>query len=453
VKSFLKAGHTLLIQGPAAARVLSGIAYTLGKPLLLNEPLVVRAGRLKIVEAQDETVLDIVTGEGGKLDEIETSTIPSEWTHFAKEIVANRVRRLRVMVLGGADTGKNTFITYACNTLLREGSKVAVVDADMGQAEIGPPTTMSVAFIESPLSELLEARPNQIFFVGATSPAHSVERVLNGAERFMSFVNDNAPEAAMFVNMPGWVTGPGATAFILEMASRLEICCVAALQRENEVEEVLNGMPSNLQVMKLSASRYARVRSREERKFLRETSYRKYFANSKEIGVRYGKLDFSPLFSSRGREAPKEAAGEVERVVKSRVLYCDESNSSINAVVELHRDINSELAIEDDYQQQFNQTQLGAGTEQRPPKEIRIISELGLTDLVVSLLEKDNSLVSLGILKKIDFYKKRATIMTTIRVNEVARIEVGRVKLSPEGYEMGAAEILRVTLPRTSRRD
>jgi polynucleotide 5'-kinase involved in rRNA processing len=140
-------------------------------------------------------------------------------------------------------------------------------------------------------------------------------------------------------------------------------------------------------------------------------------------------------------------------VVKSRVLYCDESNSSINAVVELHRDINSELVIEDDYQQQFNQTQLGAGTEQRPPKEIRIISELGLTDLVVSLLEKDNSLVSLGILKKIDFYKRRATIMTTIRVNEVARIEVGRVKLSSEGYEMGAAEILRVTLPRTSRRD
>nr|MDO8132787.1 Clp1/GlmU family protein [Candidatus Njordarchaeum guaymaensis] len=271
MRALLKAGHALLIQGPAVARVFSGNASTLGKPLELDEPLVVRAGRLKILEAQDEVELDIVTGEGGKLDEVETSTIPPEWSNFLKKIATMRSGKQRIMVLGGVDTGKNTFITYACNKLLKEGLKVAVMDADMGQGEIGPPTTMSVAFLESPVSELLEVSPNKIFFVGSTSPANVVGRVLQGAERLMSFVNENAPEVIMFINMPGWVTGPGAAVFIIGMISKLEVSCIVALQRENEVEDILNGVPPNLELIRLPASSYAKMRSREERKFLRET--------------------------------------------------------------------------------------------------------------------------------------------------------------------------------------
>jgi len=444
VKAFLKAGHALLVQGPAVARVLSGNGSTLGKPLVLDEPLVVRAGRLKIIEAEDEVELDIVTGGGGKLDEVGTSTIPREWSDFVKKIATKGIGKLRIMVLGGVDTGKNTFITYACNTLLKEGLRVAAMDADMGQGEIGPPTSMSVAFIESPVSELLEVTPNQIFFVGSTSPAYVVGRVLHGAEKLMSFVNETAMEVKIFINMPGWVTGPGATMFILEMVSRLKIDCIVALQRESEVEDVLDGVSPDLEVVRLPASSYAKMRSREERKFLRETSYRKYFADSKEIGVRYGKIDFAPLFSSRGKETSGKVASEVEHLVKSRVLYCEEADFSINAVVVRYGDISAELVNEDDYQQQYNLVQSQLSTQPITKKEIRVIQEAGLNSLMVALFGKDNNLLSLGILRKIDFDRRRATIIATVKPNEVARIEVGKVKVSPQGFEMGYAEIRRV---------
>jgi len=444
MKALLKAGHALLIQGPAVARVLSGNGSTLGKPLELDEPLVVRAGRLKIIEAQDETELDIVTGEGGKLDEVKTSTIPREWSDFVKKIATKKPGKLWIMVLGGVDTGKNTFITYSCNTLLKEGLRVAVMDADMGQGEIGPPTSMSIAFVESTVSELLDLSPKQIFFVGSTSPASVVGRVLHGAEKLMSFVNENALELTMFINMPGWVTGPGATVFILEMISRLKISCLVALQRESEVEDVLNGVPPNLEVARLPASSYAKMRSREERKFLRETSYRKYFADSKQIGARYDKIDFSPLFSSRGKEASEKVASDVEHLVKSRVLYCEEADFSINAIVAKYGDISAELVDEDDYQQQYNQAQSQTSTQLPTKKEIRVIPEVGLSGLMVALFGKDDSLLSLGILRKIDFGRKRATITATVKLNEVARIEVGKVKVSPQGYEIGYVEIRRV---------
>jgi polynucleotide 5'-kinase involved in rRNA processing len=89
---------------------------------------------------------------------------------------------------------------------------------------------------------------------------------------------------------------------------------------------------------------------------------------------------------------------------------------------------------------------------QRTTREIRIVSLSALNGLIVALFEKDDSPVSLGILRKIDFPGKKATVTTIIRLNEVARVEVGRVKLSPEGYEIGTAEIRRVILPSNSER-
>jgi polynucleotide 5'-hydroxyl-kinase GRC3/NOL9 len=448
VKEHLKPGQSLIIHGPASSTVLSGNASTLGKPLTLDEALVVRAGRSKIIEAQDDVELEIVAGEGGKIDEVEGSTIPSEWSDFVKRIAIEKGRKPRIMILGGVDTGKNTFITYACNMLLKEGLNVAVMDADIGQGEIGPPTTMAVAFVRDPISELLELSFDEVFFVGSTSPAYVVGRVLQGAEKLMNFVNENAPEATMLINMPGWVTGAGAVSFTLEMTSKLKVSNIVALQRKGEVEDILNGLPRNLEVTRLDASSYARMRSREDRKFLRETSYRKYFLDSKEIKVRYTSIDFSPLFSSRGRRASDQIVREVESLLKSRVVYCEETDFSINAITEKYIETGTEIVVEDETQEPCSQSELQTTFGSPLRKEIRLISETELSNLMLALFGKNDELLSLGTLRRIDFRRKRAIVTSMVKVNEVAKIEVGKVKVNPEGYEMGYAEILRVATPK-----
>jgi polynucleotide 5'-hydroxyl-kinase GRC3/NOL9 len=451
VRLRLVAGHELLVQGPATARLVSGDVSSLSKPLVIGEPLTVRAGRLAIIEASEESELDLITGQNGVVDEVEKSTIPSDWSALGKKLVTERTPNLRIMVLGGLDTGKNTLITYLSNTLLQAGFKVAIMDADMGQSEIGPPTTMAVAYLENPIYELLEAEPDSIFFVGSTSPGYVVNRVLKGTEELMIHLDATHEKEDLIVNMPGWISGQGAVNFISQMISKTNTNHVVSLQRENEAEEILKEVESRVELTRLTVSPYAKPRTREERKFLRETSYRKYFVGSKEFTTRYGEIDLSPLFSSQGEEAPLNVRKEVESVVKNRVLYCEEGDFSINAIVTGQIDARTEIFAETTDDEGNNETGAAMRTEHPLEKEIRFIPINQLNNLIVALTNKNEKFVSLGILKNLDFHAKRITVSARSKPRELSRIEVGKVKISHQGHEIGHAEIRRVMLTRNNR--
>jgi polynucleotide 5'-hydroxyl-kinase GRC3/NOL9 len=411
--------------------------------LTVGEPFVVRAGRTKIIEASVESELDVTVGQTGKVDEVETSTIPQEWTDFIRKVAGMEPRNPRIMVLGGLDTGKNTLITYASNMLLKQGLKVALMDTDMGQGEMGPPTTISVAMLSEPISELLEMDPDSIFFVGSTSPMYLVGRVLQGTEKLMTFIKENAEEATLFVNMPGWVTGQAAAYFIKEMISRTGTGHLAVLQREDEVENILREIPSGIQVTRLPVSPYALQRSKDERKFLRETSYRKYLSHSGLIVARCGSIDFSPLFSSHGEEADSQVIRRVGDAVRSRVLYCEEGDNFINAIVTDYADANTEV-LDEDSQEQGKPAQLNNTSGPPKQKEIRVVSLRELEYLMVALHGRGKTQVALGVLKRLDFRSRRATIVTPAEIHDIDILEVGKVRVSPQGYEIGHVEIRKI---------
>jgi polynucleotide 5'-hydroxyl-kinase GRC3/NOL9 len=444
----LIAGHELLVQGPATTRLVSGDVSSLAKRLVIGEPLTVRAGRLRIIEASEDSELDLITGQNGSVDEVEKSTIPPDWSALAEKVTTERATDLRIMVLGGLDTGKNTLITYLSNKLLQAGFKVAIVDADMGQSEIGPPTTMAIAYLKNSIFELLEAEPDSIFFVGSTSPAYVVGRVLKGAEELMNHFDSTRGKGDMIINMPGWISGQGAVQFISQMISKTNTNHLVSLQRENEAEEILKEVASRVELTRLTVSPYAKPRDREERKFLRETSYRKYFVGSKEFTIRYGEIDLSPLFSSQGEEVPLNVRKEVENIVKNRVLYCEEGLFSINAIVMGQIDAKAEILAEPDDEEWDNETEAIERNESSLQKEIRVIPINGLSNVIVALLDKNRQFVSLGILKNLNFQAKRITIGARSKPSELSWVEVGKVKITQQGHEIGYAEIRRV-MPRS----
>jgi polynucleotide 5'-hydroxyl-kinase GRC3/NOL9 len=443
MKTTLKAGHTFLIQGPASVRILRGSASTLGESLTTEEPLVVRAGRLKAIEATDESMFDIVLGHNAKLDELQTSTIPVEWKDFAKDTHRERPENLRTMVLGGLDTGKNTLITYLGNILVKENFQVVVMDADMGQGEIGPPTTMSVSFLDSQVTEFLELNPDSIFFVGSTSPAYVVGRVLRGVDKLNDYIQKNAPEATLLINMPGWTTGQAALKFILQVISTLKVNRVVALQKESELEDILREIPNEVKLVRLPVSPYARTRSKEERKFLRETSYRKYFEGSKDLVVHFDEIDFSPMFSARAGQASFQTIREVERITKSRVLYCDENSHYVNAIIARYENIAAERIPGDRQEEQNVEVEL-AEIDESARKELRVASVEEMRNAVVAILGDDEQLVSVGILKELDLSRRKATIAMAVKTSDAAKIEVGKVRVSDQGHEIGYIEMYKI---------
>jgi polynucleotide 5'-kinase involved in rRNA processing len=261
----------------------------------------------------------------------------------------------------------------------------------------------------------------------------------------MESYNEGHGEATLFVNMPGWISGQAAIGFVLQMVSKTNASHLVALQRENEVEDILKEVPTKTQVIRLTVSTYARPRSREERKFLRETSYRKYFIDFKDITTRYGEIDFSALFSSHGKEASFEVYRKVEGIVKNKVLYCEEGNISINAIVMGAVDAETEIFSEITDEDQDNEAGIERSSETPVQKEIRVVPVTELNNLIVGLFDNNERLISLGILKNLDFQAKRATLSAILKPREFSRIEVGKVKISHQGYEIGYAEIRRVT--------
>src|SRR5215510_7120516 len=81
------------------------------------------------------------------------------------------LRRARtIMLLGATDTGKTTFLTWLANILLAQEQRLAIVDADVGQSSLGPPTTIGLGVVAAPFQSLQELMPVGLFFVGSTSP-------------------------------------------------------------------------------------------------------------------------------------------------------------------------------------------------------------------------------------------------------------------------------------------
>src|SRR4030042_1506489 len=76
-----------------------------------------------------------------------------------------------VILLGATDTGKSSLIKFLILNLCQQGLKVALVDADIGQSFLGPPTTIGLAVFKSDPAWEVVLSPPTIFFVGAPTPA------------------------------------------------------------------------------------------------------------------------------------------------------------------------------------------------------------------------------------------------------------------------------------------
>ena len=57
------------------------------------------------------------------------------------------------LILGGSDTGKTT-LAAALTKLLAKHQPVGIVDADIGQSHIGPPTTAGWAVVDNPQTDV-----------------------------------------------------------------------------------------------------------------------------------------------------------------------------------------------------------------------------------------------------------------------------------------------------------
>jgi polynucleotide 5'-hydroxyl-kinase GRC3/NOL9 len=275
----LEQGHTLLQKGPAWIRAKKGDAECLGAPIHSDDWTIVDEHRQEPIYARDDTLLEIKRGPGSSWTEVQQSTVPQAWNEVAQTL---QQQRGVSVIIGEVDSGKSSLCTFLVNKSLENSLKVGVVDTDVGQADIGPPTTISSAVVQEPIIGLHEATAETSFFIGDTSPSSVPDKVVTLATRLKESIMRSMD--IVLVNTDGWLTEFSAIRHKQLLLDEIQPDLVIGLGRSDEIIKPLLDR-IKFASLKLPSSSFARTRSKEERKKTRETGYRRFLRGSRKFGI------------------------------------------------------------------------------------------------------------------------------------------------------------------------
>jgi polynucleotide 5'-hydroxyl-kinase GRC3/NOL9 len=190
------------------------------------------------------------------------------------------------MVIGASDTGKTTLVTKLAGALAARAFSVGVVDADLGQSEIGPPTTIGLGRVTDASQRLAQAEVVAIHFVGVTSPAANLLGALIGARRML----DRAKRLGfqrVVVDTSGLVAGSLGRTLKQAKIELLDPDLVVCLQRADESEHIVSayaqgGRP---EILRLAAAPEVRPRSAEDRRRHRQERLEAYFRAARPLAL------------------------------------------------------------------------------------------------------------------------------------------------------------------------
>ncbi|CAG1066647.1 hypothetical protein BAC1_02269 [uncultured bacterium] len=198
-----------------------------------------------------------------------------------------------VMLLGGPDAGKTALAANVAGLLSKE-RRAGIVDLDMGQAHIGPPSTMAWGLLEGGFNGWERIKAEEIYFAGALSPPGSMLPSLTGAKLLMEDALSKCPK--VIIDTTGLITGPIGRLYKQYKIDLLRPDIILAVEENGELEHILSpySLMKNPVIIRLKPSPLARVKGTPLRSGFRAERFKDYFEGSrvfevdlKKCGVRY----------------------------------------------------------------------------------------------------------------------------------------------------------------------
>ena len=273
----IKPDRTLIVDGPASVQLVSGNAEVFSYPIKQSK-ILVREGKRLPFFVLGEALFDVSLGAGASIQEIEGSTIPQSWSKPVEAVLALEKRPAVVMVVGQVDSGKSSLCTCIVNKLVDAKCKVAILDGDLGQSDIGPSATVGYAVTSKHATELYNLRLTNAYFAGFTSPVVAIAKTLEGYTAMMNEILQRQVDFVV-VNTDGWVLGDAAVRYKTALVKELKPDVVVGVQVEEELAALIATLENN--VIMVEPSSALSPRSPEKRKSLREMSYARYLKDSK----------------------------------------------------------------------------------------------------------------------------------------------------------------------------
>ena len=213
-----------------------------------------------------------------------------------KEAVKDALKRTPqpiVYMLGSTDVGKTHTVREIANMCYDWGLRVAIIDADVGQSDIGPPCCIGMGMLHERIMNLCDVEPWRLYFAGNTSPSGCTNECLRGIAAAVHDAKALNPDIIL-VDSTGWIEGEEARNFKLHEITLVKPSLIIAIERDDELEPILrlllfysdnhndkDNCPILPVILRLHADERVVCRTREERRQMRAYSYRRYFRTAK----------------------------------------------------------------------------------------------------------------------------------------------------------------------------
>ncbi|HTR45398.1 MAG TPA: Clp1/GlmU family protein [Thermodesulfovibrionales bacterium] len=240
-----------------------------------------------------------------------------------------------ILLVGAADSGKTTMVASLAAFLAGNGS-TCIVDLDMGQSHIGPPTTIGWGRVGREFRDWPDIVVEDFYFTGTVSPVGNLLPALTGAK----LISDKALASCgkVIVDTTGLIAEPAGRVLKQFKIDLLSPDIVLGLEHSGELDQILGFFRFHRRpkIVRLQIPPEVEAKSVQKRSLYRFEQISSYLKDARnievatdDIGVRSaaGRPEFSDdslrnrIVSFRDGQNRDIALGVIEEVIPcSRTL-------------------------------------------------------------------------------------------------------------------------------------
>ncbi len=381
----------------------------------MTEPakVIIRQGKRLPFTVLETATFEISLGKDSALDQIDGTTIPSSWTTSSEEAMKITKRPVTVMVLGGIDSGKTSFCTYLTNKAIFAKRKIAILDCDLGQSDIGPPSTIAYTFVTKPVTDLFNLHAKDAFFVGVISPSKVEDKLIDGLVLLKEKILAGSPDIVL-VNTDGWIEGECAVNHKVRLVGQLHPDIVFYLRREDQQSPLTTSL-GDFRTISVETPLIVKERSIEKRRDLRELGYKKYLKNAKvlSLSLSWVTIEGGELLGLCRGSMSMRKANTICSLLGMKPLHLSEQSDKICMVIGRRRWIDSANIKK---------------VEEFTRKKVEITRKGQEEGLLVGVYDLQRRFLGVGVLQEIDYLRKTLKLCTPVP-GDISSLMLGKVKL------------------------
>ncbi len=330
----------------------------------------------------------------------------------------------RVMVMGISDAGKSTLVSLLAARILQHQPELAVLDLDLGQSEIGPPTTMGLGILDRVAHQVGYAKPLGMGFIGALTPGGMGIETIQALLPLLPLIPQNM---SCLIDGHGLVVGGVARRLWLSYYEALRPDIILAIQSNEELEPILRSLDRRpVRIIRLPRPSSVATKSRELRSERRGRRLSRHLAAMKRVYLEWEDVSVEGSWLFSGSALSAEQLVELSELLGLHVVWAERVDYRIYVMVSERQVDNSPLRVQGSW----------------GDCDIKISSQHFFNQLICGLIDANGVCRSLAVCEKIDFQNRRLQLMSPYQqFRDICVLRLGRLFVDSSGVPGSSAPL------------